>query len=47
MQGLREHDVSDAERVEIAAHVGMNLCTNTFDEWADTEIDFPVLALAR
>ncbi len=40
---LREAGVSDAEIVEIIAHIGMNIFTNYFNHIAGTEIDFPVV----
>ncbi len=47
LQGAREAGLSEAEIVEIATHVGMNLFTNMFIELARTEIDFPRVALTR
>jgi AhpD family alkylhydroperoxidase len=38
---LRELGVSDAEIVEVLAHIGLNLFTNYFNHVVDTEIDFP------
>lgn len=35
---------SDAEIVEIIAHIGMNVFTNYFNHIAATEIDFPLVA---
>jgi alkylhydroperoxidase family enzyme len=43
---LRNAGVSDAEIVEILAHVGLNLFTNYFNHVADTEIDFPLVTTA-
>ncbi|MEJ8567153.1 carboxymuconolactone decarboxylase family protein [Elongatibacter sediminis] len=43
LQALRNREVSDAELVEIIAHVGMNLFTNYFNHIVDTDIDFPVV----
>jgi uncharacterized peroxidase-related enzyme len=39
--GLREVGYGDAEIVEIAADVGLNVFTNYFNHVVDTEIDFP------
>ncbi len=41
----RAAGLSDAELVEIATHVGLNLFTNLFNEFARTEVDFPEVAL--
>jgi uncharacterized peroxidase-related enzyme len=41
---LRNAGVSDAELVEVLAHVGVNLFTNYFNHVAGTEIDFPVVS---
>ncbi len=38
---LREAGVSDAEFVELIAHVALNTFTNYFNHIAGTEIDFP------
>lgn len=38
---LRAVGITDAEIVEILAHVGLNLFTNYFNHVADIEIDFP------
>ena len=43
---LRDISVTDAEIVEILAHVGLNLFTNYFNHVADTEIDFPFVTAA-
>jgi len=40
---LREAGFSDAEVVEIVAHIGLNMFTNYFNHIVDTEIDFPVV----
>jgi uncharacterized peroxidase-related enzyme len=45
LAAIRAAGFSDAEIVEIAAHVGMNWFTNMFNLLAKTEIDFPVVAL--
>lgn len=38
---------SDAQLIEIVQHVALNTWTNYFNEVAKTDIDFPVVALAR
>ncbi|MEM7282473.1 MAG: carboxymuconolactone decarboxylase family protein [Pseudomonadota bacterium] len=38
---LRSANVSDAELVEVIAHIGVNLFTNYFNHIADTQVDFP------
>jgi len=43
LQRVRDTGFSEAEIVEIIAHVGMNLFTNYFNHIADTEIDFPAV----
>lgn len=40
----RDAGFSDAELVEIVAHVAMNTFTNMFNETFKTEIDFPVVS---
>ncbi len=42
-ESLRQIGVTDAELVEIIAHVGLNIFTNYFNHLAGTEIDFPVV----
>lgn len=44
---LRAQDVSDAELVEIIAHIGVNLFTNYFNHVVGTDIDFPRVAAAQ
>jgi len=44
LETLRSFDISDAEIVEILAHVGINLFTNYFNHVVKTEIDFPFVA---
>lgn len=46
LDALRGAGFSDAEIVEIVAHVGMNFFTNTFNVLAETTIDFPEVRLA-
>jgi hypothetical protein len=38
---------SEAEIVEIIAHVGMNIFTNYFNNVAHTEVDFPRVSTMR
>ena len=47
LAAIREAGFSDQEIVEITTHVGMNLFTNMFNFLARTEIDFPVVSLAK
>lgn len=44
---IRAAGFTDRELVEIVAHVGLNLFTNTFNVFARTTIDFPEVTLAR
>lgn len=44
LQAVRDAGFSEAEIVEIIAHVGLNLFTNYFNHIAATEIDFPVVS---
>lgn len=46
VEALRAAGFGDGEIVEIVAHVGVNLFTNTFNHIAGTEIDFPVVETA-
>jgi uncharacterized peroxidase-related enzyme len=39
--------LSDAEIAEVAAHVGLNVLTNYFNQLAHTEIDFPAVRLVE
>jgi uncharacterized peroxidase-related enzyme len=41
LQRVRQAGFSEAEIVEMIAHVGMNLFTNYFNNVAHTEVDFP------
>jgi len=41
---LRESGVSNAELVEILAHIAINIFTNYFNHVAQTEIDFPFVS---
>ena len=43
LAAVREAGFSEAEIVEIIAHVGMNLFTNYFNHIADTDVDFPLV----
>jgi uncharacterized peroxidase-related enzyme len=47
LQRVRDAGFSEAEIVEIIAHVGMNLFTNFFNNVADTEVDFPRVDTSR
>jgi uncharacterized peroxidase-related enzyme len=47
LQRVRDAGFSDAEIVEIIAHVGMNLFTNFFNNLAGTEVDFPRVNTSR
>ena len=47
LRRIREAGYSEAEIVEIIAHVGMNLFTNYFHNVARTEVDFPRVDTAR
>jgi len=47
LQRLRDGGFSEAEIVEIIAHVGMNLFTNYFNHIAATEVDFPLVQTTR
>jgi len=47
LRAVREAGFSDAEVVEIIAHVGLNTFTNIFNVAARTEIDFPVVDLEQ
>ena len=38
---LKQAGFSDAEVVDITAHVALNLFTNYFNKVVDTDIDFP------
>lgn len=44
IEALRSHGITDAELVEIVAHIGVNIFTNYFNHVAETEIDFPFVA---
>jgi AhpD family alkylhydroperoxidase len=46
LQEVRTVGYSDAEIVEIIAHVALNTFTNYFNHIAVTEIDFPVVRAA-
>lgn len=43
IESLRSIGVTDAELVEIIAHIGLNIFTNYFNHLAGTAIDFPVV----
>jgi uncharacterized peroxidase-related enzyme len=47
LERVREAGFSEAEIVEIIAHVAMNIFTNYFNKIADTEIDFPLVETVR
>ena len=44
VDALRAEGVTDAELVEILAHIGVNLFTNYFNHIAGTDIDFPFVS---
>lgn len=44
LKAAREAGYSEAELVEIMAHVGMNIFTNYFNRLAKTEVDFPLVS---
>jgi hypothetical protein len=44
---VRAADYSDAELVEMVAHVGMNVFTNYFNNLARTAVDFPLVSVAQ
>ena len=46
LSAVRAAGYSEAEIVEIVAHVAMNLFTNYFNHIADTVIDFPLISTA-
>jgi len=46
LEAVRGAGFTDAEIIEIVAHVGLNTFTNTFNNLARPEIDFPVVELA-
>ena len=46
LQTLKAAGYSEGEVVEIVAHVGLNIFTNYFNHVAQTEVDFPKVALA-
>jgi len=43
LRAIRDAGFSEAEIVEMIAHVGMNIFTNYFNHIADTEVDFPLV----
>lgn len=47
LQHVRDAGFSEAEIVEIIAHVSMNLFTNYFNNIAHTEVDFPRVNTTR
>lgn len=47
LQAVRNAGYSEAEIVEIIAHVGMNIFTNYFNHIAATVIDFPLVTTAQ
>lgn len=44
LKAARAAGFSEAELVEIAAHVGMNIFTNYFNRLAQTKVDFPLVS---
>jgi uncharacterized peroxidase-related enzyme len=46
LASVRDAGYSDAEIVEIVAHVAMNIFTNYFNHVAGTEVDFPFVKAA-
>lgn len=44
LKAARAAGYSEAELVEIAAHVGMNIFTNYFNRLAQTQVDFPLVS---
>lgn len=47
LASVRAAGFSDAEVVEIIAHVSLNIFTNYFNNVAATEVDFPLVSLER
>ena len=47
LAAVRSAGYSDAEVVEIVAHVGMNVFTNYFNNLARTTVDFPLVSTAQ
>ncbi|MEM7235080.1 MAG: carboxymuconolactone decarboxylase family protein [Planctomycetota bacterium] len=45
LESVRREGFSDEEIAEIVTHVGLNTFTNFFNNFAHTEIDFPVVEL--
>ena len=45
LQGVRSAGFSEAEITEIVAHVALNIFTNYFNHVAQTEVDFPKVAV--
>lgn len=43
LAAIRKADVTDAEIIEIVAHVALNVLTNFINNVAETDIDFPVV----
>lgn len=43
LQAVRDAGFSEAEIVEMIAHVGLNIFTNYFNHIAGTEVDFPLV----
>ena len=44
---MRAAGYDDAQIVEIVLHVALNTLTNYVNEVADTEVDFPIVKIAR
>jgi uncharacterized peroxidase-related enzyme len=47
LDAVRAASYDDAQVIEIVMHVALNVWTNTLNEVAQTEIDFPVVAARR
>lgn len=47
VQAMHDAGYTEAEIVEVVAHVGMNNFTNYFNHIAATEIDFPLVTTAK
>jgi len=46
LEEVRAAGYSDGEIAEIIAHAALNVLTNYFNKVAETEVDFPRVALA-
>ncbi len=47
LQAARSAGITDAEIVEVVAHVALNVFTNYLNSVSETTIDFPVVSLAE